>query len=150
MVFIILSFFLLPVFAHLADKIGRKPLLYFATIGYLLFAIPCFKLLAVIDAWWVLLPLVLFYSAEQAVSPVVLVEMFGGKGRYTGLSLGYNVCMATVGGFSPAFNTWGIHYWGNTMIVAYYVIFCALVSLYTVIKYLPNEYGSAHSLTHVF
>lgn len=144
--FIILSLFILPLFAHLSDKIGRKTVLLFSTIGYLIFAIPSFWLLQSVQAWWVLLPLVIFYSAEQAVTPVVIVEMFSGKGRYTGISLAYNICMALVGGFSPAINTWCIHYFNNNMMVAYYVMFCAFVSFTIVLKKLPKEYGLQNNL----
>lgn len=147
--FIILSLFILPLFAHLSDKIGRKTVLLFSTIGYLIFAIPSFWLLQSVQAWWVLLPLVIFYSAEQAVTPVVIVEMFPGKGRYTGISLAYNICMALVGGFSPVINTWCIHYFNNNMMVAYYVMFCAFVSFMVVLNKLPKEYGLQNNLATV-
>ncbi|CEG57589.1 MFS transporter [Legionella fallonii] len=147
--FIILSLFFLPIFAYLSDKVGRKPILLFSTIGYLVFAIPSFWLLQTIQAWWIFLPLIIFYSAEQAVTPAVIVEMFPGKGRYTGISMGYNVCMALVGGFSPAINTFFIQYYNNNMMVAYYVVFCAFVSFLVVLKSLPARYGIQNTLTTV-
>ncbi|CAM2942803.1 MFS transporter [Legionella worsleiensis] len=145
--FIGLSLLMLPFFAHLSDKIGRRKVLLFATAGYLVSSIPVFWVLQSIQAWWVLLPLVIFYSAEQAVTPAVIVEMFPGKGRYTGISMGYNVCMALVGGFSPAINTWCIHLFDNNLMVAYYVLLCAAVSFYVVVKNVPHEYGVQNSLT---
>jgi MHS family proline/betaine transporter-like MFS transporter len=57
-----------PLFAYLSDKVGRKGVLIFAFVGYLLFALPSFYLLQSVQAWWVFLPLVIFYSAEQAVT----------------------------------------------------------------------------------
>lgn len=144
--FIVLSLFILPLFAAISDQIGRKAILLFSTLGYLIFALPSFWTLQSIQAWWVLLPLVLFYSAEQAVMPVVIVEMFPGKGRYTGLSLSYNLCMALAGGFSPALNTWAIHYFKNNLMIAYYVMLCALISLVMVLYCLPKEYGERRSL----
>lgn len=144
--FIVFSLLFLPMFAYFSDKIGRKMILIFSTVGYLMFTIPSFWLLQSIQAWWVLLPLVIFYSAEQAVTPAVIVEMFPGKGRYTGISLSYNMCMALVGGFSPAINTYFIHYFNNNMIIAYYVSLCALVSFFIVLKQLPKKYGEANSL----
>ncbi len=145
--FIILSLLMLPFFAHLSDKIGRKKVLLFSTAGYLVCSLPSFWLLQSIQAWWVLLPLVIFYSAEQAVTPAVIVEMFPGKGRYTGISMGYNISMALVGGFSPAVNTYLIHHFNNNLMVAYYVILCAAVSFYVVLKNVPREYGLQNSLT---
>ncbi len=145
--FIILSLALLPFFAHISDKIGRKKVLIFSTLGYLIFTLPSFWLLQSVQAWWVLLPLVIFYSAEQAVTPALIVEMFPGKGRYTGISMGYNSCMALIGGFSPVINTYFIHHYNNTMMIAYYVLICAFVSFIVVLKSLPNEYGLKSNLT---
>lgn len=139
--FIVISLLLVSVFAHLSDKFGRKTILYFSTLGYLICALPIFWYLQFEQTWWVLLPLIIFYSAEQAVTPVVIVEMFPGKGRYTGISMAYNVCMALVGGFSPFINTWLIQYFNNNLMIAYYIMLCAAVSLIVVSKYLPQEYG---------
>lgn len=144
--FIILSLLILPFFALLSDKIGRKTILLFSTLGYIFFAIPTFWYVQFVQAWWVFIPLVIFYSAEQAVTPVVMVEMFSGKGRYTGISLAYNICMALVGGFAPAINTWAIQYFNNNLMIAYYVLGCALVSLIIVLRYLPNKYGEHNNL----
>lgn len=146
--FIVLSLLFVPVFAHISDKVGRKNILVFSTVGYLICAIPSFWVLQTIPAWWVLLPLVIFYSAEQAVTPIVMAEMFSGKGRYTGISMAYNISMALVGGFSPAINTWLINRF-NTMMIAYYVVFCALVSLFVVLKHLPKHYGMEKNLAAV-
>jgi MHS family proline/betaine transporter-like MFS transporter len=95
----------------------------------------------------VLLPLVLFYSAEQAVTPALIVEMFPGKGRYTGISIAYNLAMALVGGFSPAINTYLIHYLHNNLIIAYYIVICAFISLVVVWRNAPQEYGVGSRLT---
>lgn len=145
--FIILSLLFVPIFAHLSDKVGRKRLLIFSTMGYLIFTLPSFWLLQSVQIWWVLLPLIVFYSAEQAVTPAVIVEMFPGKGRYTGISMSYNVCMALIGGFSPAINTYFIHQFNNNMMIAYYVLVCAFVSFVVILKSLPKEYGLNSSLT---
>jgi MHS family proline/betaine transporter-like MFS transporter len=144
--FIILSLVLVPVFAYYSDKFGRKNILLFSIVGYLIFALPSFYFLQSIQSWWVLIPLIIFYSAEQAVTPIIMVEMFGGKGRYTGISIAYNVSMALVGGFSPAINTWLIQHFNN-MMIAYYVMVCALVSLFVVLKHMPQQYGAHHKLT---
>lgn len=144
--FIVLSLLFLPFFAYLSDQVGRKNVLLFSTLGYLICTLPVFGLLQTVQAWWVLLPLVIFYSAEQAVTPAVIVEMFPGKGRYTGISMGYNICMALVGGFSPAINTYLIDHFHNNLMIAYYILLCALVSLYVVLTKLPKEYGVEQSL----
>lgn len=147
-IFIVFSILFVPLFASLSDKVGRKNILIFSMLGYLIFAVPSFWFLQQSPAWWVLIPLVIFYSAEQAVTPVVMAEMFPGKGRYTGISIGYNISMALVGGFSPAINTWLIHHYNN-MMIAYYVNFCALVSLFVILRHLPKKFGEELSLAAV-
>jgi MHS family proline/betaine transporter-like MFS transporter len=147
--FIIFSLILVPIFAFISDKLGRKVVLIFSIVGYIFCAIPSFYWLQSVQAWWVLLPLVIFYSAEQAVTPALIVEMFPGKGRYTGISIAYNLSMALVGGFSPVINTYLIHYTHNNMIIAYYVLFCAFASLFIVLRNAPQEYGVRSSLTMV-
>jgi MFS transporter, MHS family, proline/betaine transporter len=94
-----------------------------------------------------MLPLVIFYSAEQAVTPVMIVEMFSGKGRYTGISLAYNLCMATAGGLSPAINTWLTQHFHHLWMMAYYIMFCALVSLWVCLRHVPDEFGVETELT---
>lgn len=144
--FIIFSLLITPIFAVISDKIGRKRVLYFSTIGYLICAVPIFSFLQHTQTWWILLPLIVFYSAEQAVMPVIIVELFPSKGRYTGISIAYNICMALVGGFSPAINTWLIHYFNNNLMISYYISLCALISFIIAYKYLPKEYGAQHDL----
>lgn len=147
--FIVFTLPLVPFFAHISDKIGRKTVMFFALGGYLICTLPVFSLLQSIQAWWVLLPLIILYSAEQAVTPALIVEIFPGKGRYTGISIAYNAVMALVGGLSPAINTYLIHYWNNTLIIAYYLLICTLVSLWAVFYYAPKEYGADRNIAQV-
>ena len=147
--FIVLSLILLPIFAYVSDKVGHKKIFLLSTIGYLLFSIPSFMILEHQTYWWVLIPLVIFYSAEQAVTPVIMVELFSGKGRYTGISLAYNVCMATVGGFSAVINTWLIHFFNTPLMIGYYVTICGVISLWASMKWLPESYGASRNLSAV-
>lgn len=143
---IILSFIFVPFFAYLSDKTGRKNVLLFSTLGYLIFSLPCFYFLNIYPSCFTLLPLIICYAAEQAVTPVLIAEMFPGKGRYTGISIAYNISMATIGGFSPAINTaLGMRF--GHMMIAYYILFCAFVSFIIVLKYLPKQYGLDMNLT---
>lgn len=139
--FILISLLLVSPFAYWSDRVGRKSVLIFSILGYLVTVVPSFWILQDHPNWWVLLPLVIFYSAEQAVTPAAIVELFPGKGRYTGISFAYNAVMALVGGFSAAINTTMISYFNNPMMIVVYIVIAAFVSLYFVIKRLPEDYG---------
>lgn len=144
--FIVVSLLLVPLFAWMNDHYGRKGVLAFAIVGYLLFSIPIFYGLPFYTSAWVLLPLAVFYSAEQASTPVIMAEMLPSKGRYTGVSIAYNLNMALVGGTAAFVNTALIQYFHNPMVIAYYIMVCALISGVMVFGFFPKHIGSRFSL----
>lgn len=135
--FIILSLAFVPIFALIADKIGRKKVLLFALSIYILFSLPCFQILIRYRSFLALVPLVISYSAEQAVMPILINEKLLGFARYTGLSLAYNLTMAVVGGLSPYLNTLFIKTFNQPLLIAYYIMLCAIISLIVLIRHIP-------------
>lgn len=145
-IYIVITLALVPVFAYLSDIFGRRRLLLLTIAGYLIFTLPTFKMLQQHQSWWVLIPLLLCYSAEQAVIPATIVEMFPSKGRYTGISLAYNISMALVGGTSPLLNTFLINHFHNNLIIAYHVIICSIISGAIVVFSLSKQFGTTQCL----
>lgn len=143
---ILLSLVLLPLFASLADKFGRRVVFYFACIGYFSMSFFCFYWFKTSHSFITLIPLVLFYSAEQAVLPVMMVELFPIEARYSGLSLAYNITLALVGGSSPMIVTYLVQYFHSPLMIAYYVMACSLVSFIAAVFILPKSFGQSHSL----
>ncbi|MFN7096386.1 MAG: MFS transporter, partial [Gammaproteobacteria bacterium] len=139
--FNIISLFAVTFFSIVSDIYGRRLTLYIAVVGYIIFAFPCFYYLQFTGLWICLLPLVMAYSAEQSTTPVAMVEMFPGATRYSGVSIGYNFAMAIIGGTAPFINTWLIDTFNNTMMIAYYLIACAIISLLVIIFKLPRVFG---------
>lgn len=144
--FIIASIIATPLFAVMSDRYGRRSTLGLAAVGYIILSFPCFYFLTLSQSWLPLLLLVLVYSLEQAVTPCALVEMFSARIRYTGISFGYNISMSLIGGTSPLLNTWLIGYFKDPMVIAYYLMLCAAVSLIAVIWGMPKTFGKEHSL----
>ncbi|MFA6036963.1 MAG: MFS transporter [Legionellales bacterium] len=137
----VLTFLFIAIAAKFSDRYGRRPLLMLSAIGYIICTIPCFYFLETTGLWICLLPLVIFYCIEQATTPVTMVEIFSPKARYTGISFSYNTTMALIGGTAPMINTWLIAKFDNPMIIAYYLVIAALISLLVIYKRLPQKFG---------
>ncbi len=133
MLLIAMSLLLVPPFAYLSDIIGRKLILVFSTLGYILFTVPLLLFFSHQHNFYYLIPIIVFYSAEQAVVPALIVEHFPMAGRYSGISLSYNITMAIVGGTAPLVNTWLNNAFQTPLMTAYYIIICASISLFAVL-----------------
>ncbi|WP_250549475.1 MFS transporter [Pseudonocardia sp. H11422] len=116
----------------LSDRIGRKPLLLGAAVGFLLLSYPAFGLVEMKEP----LPV----TAGMAILGVLLVLMLGTIGsalpamfptrnRYGGFSIGYSTSTAAFGGTAPLVITALITSTGNTMIPAYYLMGAAAIAI---------------------
>ena len=72
-------------------------------------------------------------SVYISVAVATGVEMFATRVRYSGFSIGYNVCVAAFGGTTPYMVAWLTGSTGNNLAPAFYVIVAAVVSLITVL-----------------
>jgi len=144
--FTLASLLLVPVFGYLNDRYGRRPVMLFSLMGYLLLTLPIFEWLQFSVSVWVLLPLAVFYSAEQASTPVIISEMLPGKGRYTGVSIAYNLAMTLIGGTAGFLNTALIRYFHDNMMIAFYIMACAFISGVFVLFFFPQDIGYQSNL----
>lgn len=144
----LMTFGLVVIAARYSDRHGRRPLLMLSALGYIILAIPCFYGLKVTGHALYLLPLVIFYCIEQATTPATIVELFPSASRYTGISISYNTTMAIVSGTAPLLNTWLVAKFNDPMVIAYYLMGGALISLPIIYFRLPKEYGHGRNLMH--
>ncbi len=121
--------------AALSDRIGRRPLLLGGAAAFAVLGYPLFLLLnsgslgAAIAAHCVLAGIESVYVASAVAAGV---ELFATRVRFSGFSIGYNLCVAVFGGTTPYIVTWLTADTGNALAPAYYLVAAALVSLATV------------------
>ena len=132
----------IPAFAAISDRVGRKPLLYLAAIGFLVLTWPMLMLLRNGDFLTYLavdIVGILLIASSNAVLPPVLCELFPTRVRTSGIGLPYAVCSAIFGGTAPLIAAALIashHDWG----VALYVMAICLVTCITY-RYMPETRG---------
>jgi MHS family proline/betaine transporter-like MFS transporter len=139
----ILLLALMPVFGHLSDKIGRKPVLLTSCLGFAVCTYPLFvwigdgNFMKLVVAQLILgIFLAMFSGAGIAFS----AEIFPTAVRVSTLSIGYNIMVAAAGGMAPFIATYLIKVTGNNVAPAFYVVIAAIVSGIAILT-LPETYN---------
>jgi MHS family proline/betaine transporter-like MFS transporter len=131
--------FLVPVGGMCCDRFGGKKMMLINAFCISIIAVPCFYFFMSGKLALILLSvsiLTVISASDQAATAITVVESYPPLARYTGLSIGYNICNALFGGAAPFLCIWAIHYFQNPLFPAFYLIFCACITA-SVIRYLP-------------
>lgn len=99
---LLIMLILQPIFGHLSDKIGRKPLLLWFGIGGTIFTVPIFTLLAHVHspraAFFLMLAGVVIVSGYTSINAIVKAELFPTEIRALGVGFPYGLTVALFGG----------------------------------------------------
>ena len=128
----VLSFFSIPFFGHLSDRIGRKNMYMLGAVvtgvfGFVYFGMVNTGIATVIFAAIVLslVPHDMMYGPQAAL----IAESFTGRLRYSGCSLGYQLASVIAGGPAPLIATWLYGRYQTPYAIAGYIAVCAVISL---------------------
>lgn len=115
-----------------SDRVGRKPVLIGAAVGYLLLSWPAFELMRqgnlVLVAIGLAIPGFLLVTLLGTL-PATLPAMFPTRTRYGGFAVSYNISTSLFGGTAPLAITWLVDVTANDSMPAYYLMAAAAVAL---------------------
>jgi MFS family permease len=134
------SFFSIPLFGHLSDRIGRRKMYIIGAVLCGLFAFPYFGLLGtgIPSAVFIaivlsLVPHDMMYGPQAAL----IAEAFTPRLRYSGSSLGYQFASVIAGGPAPLIATWLFATYHTGYAIAVYLAVCAAISVISTM-YMPD------------
>ena len=124
---------LIPFYAILSDRIGRKPLLIWGTVALIIVAIPAFLLIGSGSIAGAIGGQILAIIPGTAISTAVVVtqaELFPTHVRYSGAAaLGYNSAYAMFGGTAPFVAAALIAATDSKLMPAFYLVVIGVIGL---------------------
>ncbi len=120
-----------PLFALLADKVGRKPMLITGSILMVFAAYPLIWLMHHHNFWMILAgqsAFAIILSIFMSTIPAFMTELFPSKIRASATSISYNIPYAIFGGTAPMVAVWIISETNNPEAIAFYLIAVSLLA----------------------
>jgi MHS family shikimate/dehydroshikimate transporter-like MFS transporter len=142
----------IPLFGALSDRIGRRPLYIGGAAFTALFAFPFFWMInteSTALTWFALvIVFAIGHGAMNGPQVAFFSELFEARVRYSGISLGYQLCSVFAGGLAPLIAT-ALIAWtgGDPWGVAVYVIGTCLITIISVI--LASETNKKQVLVNI-
>src|SRR3954453_9314063 len=128
----ILSFFSIPFFGHLSDRIGRKNMYMIGAIVTGVFGFVYFGMLNTGSANIIFIAIILSLIPHDMMygpQAALIAESFPGRLRYSGSSLGYQLASIIAGGPAPLIAAWLFGKDHTPYAIAWYIAACAVLSV---------------------
>jgi MFS family permease len=126
----LISFVAIPLFGHLSDRFGRKPIYM---IGIALTAVWGF---AYYGLYSTAIPIIVFITIMLSLIPhdiqygpqaALIAESFTGRLRYSGASLGYQLASVIAGGPAPLIAVYLFAQTNNPYSISFYILICCVI-----------------------
>ena len=122
-----------PIGGWLGDRYGRKPVLIWSRIAYMVVAYPAFVLLNRYPVGGMLVAMValltIFDTISIAIGLVLIPENFRKSVRSAGMAISYAIALMISGSSTQFVVTWVIAKTGDPLSPAWFVIFAGLIGL---------------------
>lgn len=126
----------IPFMGSLSDRVGRKPLLTTAALGYAVLSVPALMLLGVDNLFLQFVGLavlgILLVILVSSVSST-LPAMFPTAVRYTGFAIGYNFSTAFFAGPSQTLTNQLIESTGNVLVPGWYMAIAGVIGFVSIL-----------------
>src|SRR5262249_25909731 len=129
------SFFSIPYFGHLSDRIGRKKMYMIGTATVGVFGFIYFGMLDTGSLAMIFVAIMISVVAHDMMygpQAALIAESFTGRLRYSGASLGFQFATVIAGGPAPLIATWLYATYQSSLAVAGYIFVCAILTLIAV------------------
>ena len=136
----VVSFFSIPLFGHLSDRIGRKKMYLIGVVLCALYAFLYFGMLDTANPTLVFIAIVLSLIPHDMMygpQAALIAEAFTPRLRYSGSSLGYQFASVIAGGPAPLIATALFAAYHTGFAIAWYLAICGVISLVST-WYMPD------------
>jgi MFS family permease len=123
----------IPFWSYLSDRVGRRPVYLWGGVISLLFAFPCFWLIARGPGLVAVAIVLAMVGHDMMYGPMAAYfsELFGTGVRYSGASLVYQLTSVFSGGLAPFIATLLMARHGSNAVAGYLVACCAITVVAT-------------------